>query len=131
MLEELAKALEKSWCKRTCAKTGLWRRDNPSWGQCAVTAAVVQDYMGGKIVWCMVRPPGKKSASHYFNNIHKAELDFTREQFPEGSKFERGQRRSQGLRTTRKYIMSSDATRKRYELLKERVEAELARARKS
>lgn len=45
----IEKALKSSWSKETCYPPWArgWTTENPTKGQCAVTALVVQDYLGG------------------------------------------------------------------------------------
>lgn len=110
-----------SWIMETSSEPN-WTPENPALGQCAVTALVVNDYLGGKIVWAeAVNPEGRK-ISHYFNLVDGKEIDFTRCQFPEGTAIPAGIDKTKGLPTTRDYVLSFEATRKRYEILKQRVE---------
>ena len=118
----LERILRKSWCRETSADPEAWSPKNPAWGQCAVSAVLVQDYLGGRVVWALVRIEDGRKLSHYFNNINGREHDFTREQFPEGVMIPRGVPRRKGFRTTREYVLSYEDTRKRYELLKQRFE---------
>ncbi len=39
--------LERCWSADTSADPDGWSPENPAWGQCAVTALVVQDRFGG------------------------------------------------------------------------------------
>lgn len=119
-LEDLEKALEKSWSKETCYPElrDEWSPDNPALGQCAVTSLVVQDYFGGKLLYC-------KHQHHYWNKISSGEeVDFTRDQFPEGAKICLDEIKE------RKYLLNSESSKKaqtpqRYEILKERVDNEI------
>ena len=45
-LLDLEKALKKSWCKETSYCPNEWNELNPSLGQCAITALIVNDYFG-------------------------------------------------------------------------------------
>ncbi|HSH55493.1 MAG TPA: hypothetical protein VK983_01545 [Candidatus Limnocylindrales bacterium] len=125
--QNLELAIQKSWCKETSANSG-WSEENPSLGQCAVTACVVQDYLGGDILNSVVTLPDGKTDSHYFNTIDGQIEDLTRQQFPAGSQFTEGQPKTKGLATTRDYCLSYEETRKRYEVLKEKVSDYLAQA---
>lgn len=101
--------LKVSWTKETCSP-GLkdkWCDDNPSLGQCAVTALIVNDFFGGKIMRCMT-----SSGSHYYNLINDEIVDFTSDQFVgEIPKYEEGKER------TRDYLLSNDDTKNRYIIL--------------
>lgn len=89
---------------------------------------IVDDYLGGKLVWAQAQlpegmslPNGKNSDSHYFNNINGTEIDLTREQFPRGTEIPEGVDKKKEFETTRNYVLSYEPTRKRYEILKTRV----------
>jgi hypothetical protein len=118
---DLEYALRNSWSKETSADENNWSASNPSWGQCAVTAAVVNDYLGGEIVWAQVKMPDGTDVSHYFNRINGEEKDLTRMQFPAGTKVPSGVPKTKGFPTTRDYLLSYSLTRQRYEILKFRV----------
>lgn len=49
-LNTLKKALQKSWTKETSYSPEKWITSNPSVGQCAVTALIVNGYLGGSII---------------------------------------------------------------------------------
>jgi len=125
-ISRLEKILQKSWIKKTSSDPEKWNKDNPSWGQCAVTALIVNDYFGGKLVWAPVNVRGKE-ISHYFNKIDNKivgltrEIDLTKSQFPEGTIIPEGIDKTKGLPSTRDYVLSYPPTVKRYELLKERI----------
>ena len=55
-------ALAASWTARTASPLVAWTPHNPSSGQCAVSALVLQDYCGGEICRCVVA-----GTPHYFN----------------------------------------------------------------
>jgi hypothetical protein len=55
-LEDLCGALESSWSEATSADSERWTGRNPAWGQCAVTALSVQDYLGGTLLRSKVGP---------------------------------------------------------------------------
>lgn len=110
-LLELKELLSECWNMETCSP-GLkdkWSEDNPSIGQCAITALIVNDYFDGKIMRCM-----SSSGSHYYNIIDDKIIDLTKEQFlGEIPLYEEGQER------TREYLLSNEDTKKRYLMLKE------------
>lgn len=121
-LSDLEKVITYSWNKDTSADPDNWTRENPSYGQCAVTALVVQDYLGGKIVNALVDVGKDKPESHYFNNIKGYEFDLTRDQFPIETNIPEGVDKKKDLETTRDYVLSYKPTAERYEILKKRVE---------
>ena len=116
-----------AWCRETAspANQEAWSDSNRALGQCAVTALVVQDLMGGTIMRTEV--PG--FGSHYSNLLPNGEdvypLDLTKGQFPRGTVIPRG------VTVERDRILVGEraaAARspERYELLRQRV-AELMR----
>jgi len=110
MLNELKKILEKSWGKETCSP-GLkdeWTKENGALGQCAITALIVNDFMGGNIMRCMC-----ETGSHYYNLINDEVVDLTSSQFNQIPDYIKGEER------TREYLLSNVDTKTRYlQLLK-------------
>lgn len=98
-----------SWNLETCAP-GLkdeWTIENTSLGQCAITALIVNDFFGGKIMRCMA-----SSGSHYYNIVDDELVDLTVEQFlVEIPQYENSEER------TREYLLGNEDTKKRYEKL--------------
>ena len=104
------------WCRETAHPSYQkdWTEDNPSYGQCCVTALAMQDLYGGDIYECKVQ--GKR---HYVNITPEGYLhDFTASQFGEGQIIYSDMK----LRT-RKSLLKSKSVKERYELLKMRMEA--------
>ena len=99
------------------------------------TALTIDDYMPGRIVQSDVVVFGKKETiSHYFNEVEGEIIDLTKEQFPGGSVIPYGKDklRATGAQTpefptTRDYLLSSPDTKRRYELLKQRVQTVLGK----
>ena len=108
-INELKQILIKSWSRETCSP-GLrekWSEENPSLGQCAITAMIVKDALGGKIMRCMT-----STGSHYYNIINDEIVDLTVEQFlGEIPRYEEGSER------TMEYLLSNEDTKKRYLML--------------
>jgi hypothetical protein len=80
----LQAAISASWSAETCDPTDTadWSPANPSRGQCAVTAMVVQDLFGGELLEAEVHfPDGTRQGFHYWNRLDGVEVDLTREQF--------------------------------------------------
>jgi hypothetical protein len=104
--------IRKAW---SLESTKDWRPDNPAWGQCAVTALVVQDELGGTLLRGEVAGIG----SHYWNRLPDGgELDLTREQFAPSVQITNPQERS------REYVLSFPDTAKRYAVLRRRFEGQ-------
>ena len=102
--------IRRSWSADTSAYPA-WTSGNPASGQCAVTALVVQDHLGGLLLRAEVG-----SVSHYWNLVGAEEVDLTREQFPEFKP-------TGTMARSRHYVLSFTGTAHRYEKLKMRVEA--------
>lgn len=110
-MESLAASLTCAWSRQTSADPERWAPDNPAWGQCAVTALVVQDEVGGELLRTTV-----DGLSHYWNRLPDgSEVDLTREQFPKGAKH------SQVVTKDREYVLSFPDTARRYQLLRRQV----------
>ena len=77
-IEQLNKLLNYCWSYETCSPglKDVWNSENPSIGQCAITALIVNDFFGGKIMRCM-----SNSGSHYYNLIDENIIDLTVNQF--------------------------------------------------
>jgi hypothetical protein len=65
--------LRRSWSVETGRN---WRPENPAAGQCGVTALVVNDELGGKILKTDVN-----GSWHFYNFIDGKRIDFTMSQF--------------------------------------------------
>jgi len=105
--DALSKAIARAWARQTSADPAGWSAANPAWGQCAVTALIVQDFFGGELFRCEVN-----SISHYWNRLASGkELDLTGHQFGNGFRASRGESR------TRAYVMSFPDTAARYRRL--------------
>lgn len=117
-LARIAEALSQSWSRDTSAQPEIWSEETPAQGQCAVTALVVQELLGGDLLRGDVR-----RTSHYWNLLPSgSELDLTRYQF--GSHV---QPESVGKRS-RDYVLAFPDTRARYRRLRGKVMARLCAA---
>lgn len=69
------------WRKETCAPRlqDRWTSGNPTWGQCSITAFIVQDLFGGEVYGI----PREGGTFHCYNVIGSARFDLTSEQFGE------------------------------------------------
>jgi hypothetical protein len=110
-LEQLKVALEQSWSRETTYFPDRWSAASPSTGQGAVTALVVQDYLGGEILRTMFN-----GQSYYLNELPDgSEVNLTAAQFRADAVF------TTPARSTREHVLGTPATVARYKLLKERV----------
>ena len=117
---KVSHALQKSWSAET-SSVSQWSVDNPSQGQCTVTACVLQDYFGGDVENCIATSSAGDETSHYLNYIDGKYIDLTSGQFVAGTTFSKPQPKTKGFTTTREYCLSNANTNNRYEILKEKV----------
>jgi hypothetical protein len=112
-IEQLVTQLRFSWSLNTSASPKTWSPGNPSIGQCAVSALIIQDILGGKIVRC-IAVSDDTQVSHYFNELTNGQiLDSTISQFSAETYF------IDKKLSSREYLLSNNDTLKRYTLLKE------------
>jgi hypothetical protein len=87
-MAQIEEAISGCWSPETCDPVDLpdWSVANPARGQCAVTALVVQDLLGGDLLLAEVRnADGSRQGVHYWNRLCGGlELDLTRSQFNRG-----------------------------------------------
>ncbi|MBQ4369718.1 MAG: hypothetical protein II784_01825 [Oscillospiraceae bacterium] len=102
------------WQADTCAPRmrAQWSQNNPTLGQCSITAFIAQDLFGGDVYGI----PLGDGTYHCFNIIDGAVIDLTSEQF--GNKILDYENRTEQLRETH---LSKPVKRERYELLKSRL----------
>lgn len=72
-IKDIEKCLIKCWSIKTSSK---WTKENPYKGQCGVTAIVINDLVGGKILKTRVG-----NQWHYYNLINGERKDYTSKQF--------------------------------------------------
>ena len=84
-LADIERAIRSCWSEQTCDPLALdeWSSDNPGRGQCAATALVVQDLLGGELLLAEVlNADGSRQGLHYWNRLASGvEVDLTRDQF--------------------------------------------------
>ncbi len=113
----LLPALEWAWCAETAM--GAWDEQMRSLNQCAVTALVIQDYLGGDLLRCEI----DDGDSHYWNKLPSGqELDLTATQF---EITEAQPKRETVIVRDRAYVLSFPDTVRRYELLSSQVKKRL------
>jgi hypothetical protein len=110
----LSDALRRAWSADTSSDPSNWSPSNPAWGQCAITALVVQDHFGGDL-----RRGTVGGVSHYWNVLPSGEtVDLTLHQFGTGA--------CQVAATTprsREYVLAFPDTVDRYHRLRREVSA--------
>ena len=79
-IDELFNELLDVWCKETAypsCQNDYIHDEDPTYGQCAITATLVHDLFGGTIHKIRVDGGG----THYFNKINNHYIDLTSDQF--------------------------------------------------
>lgn len=103
--------LNEAWSKQTSSDSANWSEANPAWGQCAVTALIVQDVLGGDLLRALVN-----GTSHYWNRLPNGqELDLTIQQFINVVS------KTEPVVRDRAYVLSFPDTALRYHLLRDLV----------
>ena len=102
------------WCAETCAPRmrDRWSKDNPTVGQCSITAFLVQDLYGGKV---MGVPLGDGNY-HCFNVVGDCVFDLTSEQFGD-----RVLDYEHVTEQSREVHFAKEEKRQRYEFLRNKV----------
>ena len=116
-VDDLARRLEDSWTRETSADPLRWSAENSAYGQCAVSALIVQDHFGGELLRARV-----DGISHYWNRLPTGlEVDLTRKQFGSNPYVPAGEVKS------RDFVLSFPETADRYLSLRRAlgVDAEL------
>lgn len=107
------KAIISAWGKDTAYRRDAetWTKENPAKGQCAITALVVNDYFGGKII----SGESTDGIVHFWNRVFGIKIDLTERQFKEKKKFK-------NLKLwDRNELLASGDVQNRYDILKRRV----------
>jgi hypothetical protein len=112
--DDLYAAVRGAWTAATSADNA-WSATCPSLGQCAVTALVIQDYLGGELMRAEV-----DGRSHYWNVVDGEMIDLTRDQFAPGAPARNTATRG------RSYVLSYADTSRRYDLLRAKTAAILS-----
>ncbi|MEK9175405.1 MAG: hypothetical protein AAB795_02305 [Patescibacteria group bacterium] len=129
-------ALKKAWSCETSSDGENWNVENPTWGQCAVTALVVQDFFGGQLLrtnsFRSKHPQMVTAHSHYFNRIQRKlgsseseYVDFTESQFENKNAFVR--LKKDAVIKSREHLLPENPSpeqikfKERYKLLRLRV----------
>ena len=116
-LGDFFEALLECWCRETAypsSQADYEYENDPTYGQCAVTATLVHDAFGGTIHKIRVSGGG----THYFNKINGMYIDLTRDQFDLYNipvEYEPNQE------IPREYCNKNADTAKRFDLLKSRL----------
>ena len=112
-LKEVYGILLKVWTKETCAPRMRqeWDQNHPSYGQCSVTAYLIQDLFGGEVRSIKL----EDGSNHCFNIIDEKLFDLTSPQFNTNLSYDNSE-----IRTKEELLQNEEKTA-RYLFLKERV----------
>lgn len=113
--QNLLDAIRNSWAMDTSHERDGWSCENPAHGQCAVTALVIQDYLGGELLRAR-----SGDVTHFWSLVDGAEIDLTAEQFAVMPAWD-----DASELVDRDYILAWPDTRRRYGLLRGRVAQKL------
>jgi len=120
MLADLESVIRAAWGRDTSDDPDDWSESNPSRGQCAVTALLVRELLGGDILIANVLRDGKRVERHAWNRLTSGvTVDLTREQFRAGESF---------TQPSVEEPLITHRTPQRYETLAARVRSALAAA---
>lgn len=113
-IRTLYSRLSRVWCRETCSPRMRpdWSEENRTLGQCAITAFLVQDLLGGTVRGI----PLEDGSIHCFNEVDGQVFDLTSEQFGE-LRLDYDHRQEQ----FREQHFADEGKRQRYELLKARL----------
>ena len=124
-IEQLIRALQRSWSVDTSSTASEWSDTNPARGQCVVSSLVVQHYLGGDLRRYHVTGNSIEE-THYCNildngtildtTLHEYTIPVTLSILPMDLK---------GFATLREKRLADENTQQRYELLLHRVEQRL------
>jgi hypothetical protein len=109
--QNLLDAIRDSWAEDTSHEPDEWSCENPARGQCAVTALVIQDYLGGELLRAK-----SGDVTHFWSMIDGKEIDLTAEQFAVMPAWD-----DASEPVDRDYVLAWPDTRRRYLLLRGRV----------
>ncbi len=130
-VEMLKKALRASWSSETSYAPATWDPKRAALGQCAVTALVVQDYLGGTIQRGNLTNIANFEylVCHFWNRLQDGSIiDLTSEQFP--AKTLKNVSKTIypfGKARTRHSLLKFETMERRYAILKRNVEKNLMR----
>jgi len=83
--QETEAAIRAAWGRDTSEDPDEWSEENRARGQCAVTALLIRELLGGEILVANVLRGGRRVERHAWNRLPSGlTLDLTREQFTNG-----------------------------------------------
>src|SRR5689334_17253253 len=82
---EIESAIESSWSIDTTYCVDGYAARDPASGNCAVTALLLQELLGGELMQGWATEPGQPGTAHYWNRIDGFDVDLTWRQFAPGT----------------------------------------------
>lgn len=127
-LHDMFQILLSCWCKETAYPSAqsdiAYNFENdPTYGQCAITATIVSDFFGGTIHKIKVDGGG----THYFNKINNKYIDMTSDQF---ELYNIPVSYEPNIEVKREFCNKNSNTLERYTLLKNNINKYLSRYNK-
>lgn len=125
-LQDVAHALALAWNRDTAYDPNDWSDGNKARGHCIVSSLVMQDYFGGELLPYVINE-GSLKETHYVNKLDNGVIvDVTASQYPDPVQMRVKSVQLDGYTSIREKRLADASTRKRYEILKTRVEHVLA-----
>lgn len=118
--KKIEKAFEYAWSEETTSPIikNEWSEDNKAYGQCAITALIICDLYGGKIIY-------DKANLHVWNELPDGtQQDFSRKQYKQDLIFTVYKYKTKEDLLSDNYGLKTQII-PRYQLLKQRLEAKL------
>lgn len=120
-----------AWDADTANDPAHWRPERPSYGQCAVTALLIDALLAPtlpnpldvRIFKTEATQPDGQRIGHYFNVVLGQRVDATEDQFPAGTRvaYDTAAPRRAGYPRTRDYLLANPDTRDRFDRLRLRL----------
>lgn len=125
-LHDIIAALQAAWAADTAYNPDEWNENNRARGQCVVSSLVLQDYLGGDLLRYSVSGEGIQE-THYVNELDSgAVIDTTASQYKQPVTMRVKPVQLKGFASIREKRLADNSTRRRYELLKRRVNGVLS-----
>ncbi|RYF28727.1 MAG: hypothetical protein EOO17_04295 [Chloroflexi bacterium] len=120
-LQNITRALQKSWNADTAYNPGDWSIENKARGQCVVSSLIVQDYLGGDLIRYEISEQSVHE-THYVNKLDDGTIiDTTNSQYITPVNMRLKPIELDRFNSIREKRLSDDSTAQRYLLLKQRV----------
>lgn len=127
-IHAIINALRSSWAADTAFDPSEWSEENSARGQCVVSSLVVQDYLGGELVRYTI-DEGSLHETHYANMLDGGVVfDTTASQYTQPVTMRIKPIDLKDFASARDKRLADASTRKRYEILKARVDKLLTRS---